>query len=81
MYKIQVVDLKKVYTDVSFVAFMVMMFYVKVFCVVLLCRVVVGYQCFRGPCCLHLQGEVARMGENDIVIGPDWRGAADDGSQ
>jgi len=22
------------------------------------CSVVVGYQCFRGPCSLHLQGEV-----------------------
>jgi hypothetical protein len=23
----------------------------------MLCSVVVGYKCFRGPCCLHLQGE------------------------
>jgi hypothetical protein len=23
-----------------------------------LCDVVVGYHCFGGPCCLHLQGEV-----------------------
>jgi hypothetical protein len=23
------------------------------------CSVVVGHQCFRGPCCFHLQGEVA----------------------
>jgi len=27
-----------------------------VFWVVVPCNVVVGYQHFRGPCCLHLQG-------------------------
>jgi hypothetical protein len=31
-------------------------------------RVVVGYQRFRGLCCLHLQGEVAVMRENGIDI-------------
>jgi hypothetical protein len=31
---------------------------VKVFWVVRLCRVVVRYQHFRGPCCLHLHPEV-----------------------
>jgi len=31
---------------------------VKVFWVVMLCSVVVGHQCFRGSCYLHLQGEV-----------------------
>jgi len=36
--------------------------------------VVVGYQQFRGPCCLHLQGEVDRMGENSIDVSPNWRG-------
>jgi len=30
---------------------------VEVFWVVTPCNVVVGYQRFRGPCCLHLQGE------------------------
>jgi len=25
------------------------------------CTVAVGYQRFRGPCCLHLQGEVAKI--------------------
>jgi hypothetical protein len=30
----------------------------EVFCVVTPCSVVVGYKCFKGPCCLHLQGEV-----------------------
>jgi hypothetical protein len=29
-----------------------------VFWVLILCRDVVGYQHFGGPCCLHLQGEV-----------------------
>jgi peptidoglycan biosynthesis protein MviN/MurJ (putative lipid II flippase) len=28
---------------------------IKVFQVVIPCNVVVGYQCFGGPCCLHLQ--------------------------
>jgi hypothetical protein len=31
---------------------------VEVVWVVTPCKVVVGYQRFRGPCCLHLQGEV-----------------------
>jgi hypothetical protein len=30
---------------------------VKVFWVVMPCSVVVGYQHFRGPCCLDLQGD------------------------
>jgi hypothetical protein len=34
------------------------MFIVKVFWVVTPCSIVVGYQHFRGPCCLHLQVEV-----------------------
>jgi hypothetical protein len=42
---------------------------------VTLCSVVIGYQRFRGPCCLHLRGEVAGMGKNGIDIGPVWRGA------
>jgi len=44
---------------------------VEVFWVVTPCSVVVRYQRFRGPCCLHLQGEVARMAENSISIGLD----------
>jgi len=31
---------------------------VAVFCVMTPCSDVVGYQNFRGPCCLHLKGEV-----------------------
>jgi len=65
----------------SFEAFMVVMFQVKVLQLVMQCIIVVGYQFFRGPCCLHLQGEVARMGENSIDMGPDWRGAAGAASQ
>jgi hypothetical protein len=42
----------------SFEAFTAVMFQVEVFCVVKPCSVVVGDQRFRGPCCLHLDGEV-----------------------
>jgi hypothetical protein len=41
---------------------MVVNIQVKVFWVVTLCTVVVEYQCFRGPCCLHLHGEVTGDG-------------------
>jgi hypothetical protein len=41
----------------SFEAFTALIFQVEVFCVVTRCSVVVGYQRFRGPCCLHLQTE------------------------
>jgi len=44
--------------DVNFEAFTAVMFQVKVFWDVTPCSVLVGYQRFRGPCCLHLQGEV-----------------------
>jgi hypothetical protein len=36
---------------------MAVMFQVDVFWVVTPCSVVSGYQRFRGPCCLHFQGE------------------------
>jgi hypothetical protein len=42
---------------VSFEDFTAMMFHGEVFCVMTPCSVVVGYQRFRGPCCLHLQVE------------------------
>jgi len=38
---------------------MAVMFQVEVFWVVTPCNDVVGYQCFRDLCCLHLQGEVS----------------------
>jgi hypothetical protein len=37
-----------------FKVFMVMMFQVEVFWVVIPCSAMVGYHCFRGPCCFHL---------------------------
>jgi len=40
----------------SFEALTVVMLQVKVFWVVMPCNVLVGYQRFRGPCCLHLKG-------------------------
>jgi hypothetical protein len=52
------------------------MFQVKVCWVMTLCSVVVGYQCFKGPYCLHLEGEMSSVGENSTDIGPDWRGVA-----
>jgi hypothetical protein len=36
---------------------------VEVLCFVMPCSVTVGYQRFRGPCCLHLQGELQTMEE------------------
>jgi hypothetical protein len=41
---------------------------VQVLCVMMLCSDVIGYQCFRRPCCLHLQRETCGM-ELDIDIG------------
>jgi len=35
---------------------------VEAFCVVTQRDIVVGYQRFRDPCCLHLQGEDAENG-------------------
>jgi len=40
---------------------------IEVFWIVMPCSVVAEYRCFGSPCCLHLQGEVARMGKNGIV--------------
>jgi len=41
----------------SFEAFMFVIFNVGGFWVMMPCSVVVGYQHFRGSCCLHLQRE------------------------
>jgi len=38
-----------------FEVFMAVKMQVKVFWVVMMCNVAVGYQHFRVPCCLHLQ--------------------------
>jgi len=40
--------------ETNFKTFMAVMFQLEVFWVMTLCSVVVRYQCFRGPCCLHL---------------------------
>jgi hypothetical protein len=45
--------------SLSFEALTAVMFHVEVFWVVTLCIVVIGYQRFGGPCCLHLQGVVS----------------------
>jgi hypothetical protein len=42
---------------VSSESFTSVMFQVDIFWVVTPCSVVVGYQCFGGSCCLHLQDE------------------------
>jgi hypothetical protein len=44
--------------DANFEAFTAVMFQVAVFWVVTSCSIVVGYQIFRGPCCLHIPVEV-----------------------
>jgi len=48
---------------------MVVKFHVEVFWVVMPCNVV-GYQCFRGPCCLHLHPEGG--GSMDVGIVPQY---------
>jgi len=40
------------------------------FWVVMLCGIVVGYQCFSGPCCLHLQGEVTGNPSLNLLFDP-----------
>jgi hypothetical protein len=46
------------------------------------CSVVVGYQCFRGPCCLYLQGEVSGNGKNmGLDIGLEHKRVAESASQ
>jgi hypothetical protein len=47
---------------------------IEVFWFVTVCTVEIGYQHFRGPCCLHLQGDVTGMGINGMDIGLEWRG-------
>jgi len=48
---------KKCLPDASFETFTAVIFQVEVFWAVAPCSVVVGYQRFRGPCCLHLHIE------------------------
>jgi hypothetical protein len=51
-----------------FEAFTAVMFQVEMFLVVTPCSVVLGYQRFRGPRCLRLQGKVTGMGENSFPL-------------
>jgi hypothetical protein len=46
---------------------------VEVFWIVTQHNVVVGYQHFRGPCCLHLEGKVNGAGEMGIDIGLEYK--------
>jgi len=41
---------------------------VEIFWVVAPCSVVVGYQRFGHPCCLHLQGEVVLKDESSMDL-------------
>jgi len=49
----------------SLEAFTAVIFQVTVFWDITPCSVVVGYQCFRGPCCLQPQGEILQKMEAD----------------
>jgi hypothetical protein len=50
-----------------FQAFTTMKILVEVFWVVTPCSFAVWYQCFGGPCCLHLQGEAWRWRQHGHV--------------
>jgi hypothetical protein len=52
--------MQSVHNYAWFEVFMVVKVQGEVFCTVMPCNAVVGYQCFRGPCCLHLQSEVKK---------------------
>jgi hypothetical protein len=50
-------------TIVRLEVFMAVKIQTEIFWVVMPCSVVVGYQHFRGPCCLHLHNEVTGNSE------------------
>jgi len=45
---------------------MTVTFHIEVFWVVTPCNSVLGYEPFRGPCCLHLQGEMKMEASMDL---------------
>jgi hypothetical protein len=53
--------------------FTVVKIQVEVFWVVMLSSVTVGYQHFRGTCCLYLQDEVYGAGKGVIGIGREYK--------
>jgi hypothetical protein len=44
-----------------------------VFWVMIPCNDVVRYQCFGGPCCLHLQGEVNGDRKGGMEMGKEYK--------
>jgi hypothetical protein len=58
--------------DVRFEVFIAVKIQVEVFWVVMVCSVRVGYQCFGGPCCLHLHGEVSQCLQNVGILLQDF---------
>jgi hypothetical protein len=54
--------------SVSFDVFAAVIFEVEVFWVVMQCRVAVGYQRFRVPCRLHLQGEIEAARPSEALV-------------
>jgi hypothetical protein len=51
-------NVRKLKADVKFEVFTAVKIQVAVFCVVTQSSGLAGYQCFGGPRCLHLKGEV-----------------------
>jgi hypothetical protein len=52
-----------------------------IFWVVMPCNTAIEYQHFRGPCCLHLQGEVNGTERKGIGIGLEYKRVSGSGSQ
>jgi len=50
-----------------FEVFTVVKIHIEVFWIVTSCSVVVGYQNFGGPCCLHLQDEVTLVSYHKLI--------------
>jgi len=48
-------------------------FQITVFQVMIPCSDVVGYQCFRGPCCLHFQSEVNGTEKEGVATGREYK--------